>query len=993
MDAISFVLGIKSSHLRSSHLKDLVYRGRVLKTSKIKDDGSAVNNSATTNGHEDVLHKSKGDPKTAWVMAVYEDDAGDEQRWKRSINSSGSSEYRINDRVVTAQQYNDSLEKENILIKARNFLVFQGDVETIAAQSPQDLTRLIEQISGSLEYKAEYERLQTEVERAAENQADKLHRRRGINSEIKQFQEQKKEAENYQKKMDERDTSIAIQKLWRLYHLQKQMDLATAEIQEHQENLKEFRRNLNTAQETLDDARKEQAACGREVGKIERDLKTRQKLAEDQESQLIPIEEKVKESTSQLNATRQRVERLTQEYEKSDIEIKKLRKDISKVEKARALFEEEWKGMIKQQGKALEEDDHREYRNIRQSVATKTSFNQNSLDILERQLKNDEITVNGLSGKVITIRSVEDKLVQELADIEERRDTLRLSIEARVAEIDELKTKHNHLRSKKTQTEQRRREIEEQLTVALNKLQESNDSNQRNNREREMKERVINLRRMFPGVKGQVRGSCKPTSKKYEEAVITAMGHNFDSVIVDSVKTANECIQYLKEQRMPRMTFIPLDTIKAHTPNAAVAAVDGARSTIQVVEYEPALERAIQFACGTSVVCDRFEIAKEIVHVKRIPVKAVDLDGNVVHKSGIMTGGKTGKSRKTFVQHDTENLKKAVEKLQEELTRLPRADPRGEEESELKISLDGLQQRVKFTKSELAAYDKNVLSKKKQLDNERKQLAEMEPRLADEQLKLDKSKQTVAKFQTAIAKVEDQMFADFCKRLGYVDIRAYEAQQGSMAEQAAEKRAEFDVQKERLTSSLSWAEKRREDLKMREQQLEINAKRLENDLQAYQYDKIKINRAISKERAALEALEEELAIIQEKHTKKVDAVGAARAQVQERTREIEHRMKSVAALETEVRKTSGTLFDQLRRCKMDQIQLPLLQGSLDHLPNKDNLLQVDSNTMDIDGEDLLEDLQANSLEDYGIEIDFDSLDDDLKNVSFIFFRLQSSFCF
>ena len=39
MDAISFVLGIKSSHLRSAHLKDLIYRGRVLKTSKINDDG------------------------------------------------------------------------------------------------------------------------------------------------------------------------------------------------------------------------------------------------------------------------------------------------------------------------------------------------------------------------------------------------------------------------------------------------------------------------------------------------------------------------------------------------------------------------------------------------------------------------------------------------------------------------------------------------------------------------------------------------------------------------------------------------------------------------------------------------------------------------------------------------------------------------------------------------------------------------------------------
>ncbi|KAF4970206.1 hypothetical protein FZEAL_10095, partial [Fusarium zealandicum] len=133
MDAISFVLGIKSSHLRSAHLRDLVYRGRVLKTAKINDDGSAQTN-GDADGHADGNDKaSRSDPKTAWVMAVYEDDAGEEQKWKRSITNQGASEYRINERVVTAQQYNDALESENILIKARNFLVFQGDVEAIAS--------------------------------------------------------------------------------------------------------------------------------------------------------------------------------------------------------------------------------------------------------------------------------------------------------------------------------------------------------------------------------------------------------------------------------------------------------------------------------------------------------------------------------------------------------------------------------------------------------------------------------------------------------------------------------------------------------------------------------------------------------------------------------------------------------------------------------------------------------------------------------------------
>lgn len=65
-----------------------------------------------------------------------------------SISMTGSSEYKINKKVVNAKEYNDALSEHNILVKAKNFLVFQGDVEAVASQSPKDLTRLIEQISG-----------------------------------------------------------------------------------------------------------------------------------------------------------------------------------------------------------------------------------------------------------------------------------------------------------------------------------------------------------------------------------------------------------------------------------------------------------------------------------------------------------------------------------------------------------------------------------------------------------------------------------------------------------------------------------------------------------------------------------------------------------------------------------------------------------------------------------------------------------------------------
>lgn len=75
MDAISFVLGIKSAQLRSSQLKDLVYRGRRLE--KGSADASQIQD-------EDEEEGSETDAKKAWVLALYVDEQNKEWQFKRT---------------------------------------------------------------------------------------------------------------------------------------------------------------------------------------------------------------------------------------------------------------------------------------------------------------------------------------------------------------------------------------------------------------------------------------------------------------------------------------------------------------------------------------------------------------------------------------------------------------------------------------------------------------------------------------------------------------------------------------------------------------------------------------------------------------------------------------------------------------------------------------------------------------------------------------------
>lgn len=106
--------------------------------------------------------------------------------------------------MVSYAAYNAALIQHNILVKAKNFLVFQGDVEAVASQSPKELSRLIDQISGSLELAPDYEKARDALERATENATFNFTKRRGMMGEIKQYKEQKGEAERFEQLCQER---------------------------------------------------------------------------------------------------------------------------------------------------------------------------------------------------------------------------------------------------------------------------------------------------------------------------------------------------------------------------------------------------------------------------------------------------------------------------------------------------------------------------------------------------------------------------------------------------------------------------------------------------------------------------------------------------------------------------------------------------------------------------------------------------------------------
>lgn len=99
MDAISFVLGVRTGQLRGAQLKDLIY------------------------AFDDREKEQKG--RRAFVRLVYQLGNGSELQFTRTITGAGGSEYRIDGKPVNWDEYCAKLKSLGILVKARNFLVFQ----------------------------------------------------------------------------------------------------------------------------------------------------------------------------------------------------------------------------------------------------------------------------------------------------------------------------------------------------------------------------------------------------------------------------------------------------------------------------------------------------------------------------------------------------------------------------------------------------------------------------------------------------------------------------------------------------------------------------------------------------------------------------------------------------------------------------------------------------------------------------------------------------
>ncbi|MBI3117376.1 MAG: chromosome segregation protein SMC, partial [Candidatus Hydrogenedentes bacterium] len=145
------------------------------------------------------------------------------------------------------------------------------------------------------------------------------------------------------------------------------------------------------------------------------------------------------------------------------------------------------------------------------------------------------------------------------------------------------------------------------------------------------------------GIIGPV-GDLLSTEKEYGQAIEAALGGNINNVICEHADAAKAAINFLKETRAGRVTFLPLDTIRSSSQDDtdALKGLPGViGKAINYVQCDVHILPAVEYLLYNTVIVQTIDDAIRIARSERRFPRLVTLEGEVVSSAGAVTGGRT----------------------------------------------------------------------------------------------------------------------------------------------------------------------------------------------------------------------------------------------------------------------------------------------------------------------------------------------------------------
>ena len=624
-DAILFVLGPKSSKaIRAGKLTDLIFDGGKTKT---KADFTKVS----------LVFDNKN------RMIPWDDDVVKLTRLVRLAQDGEnySSYFYVNDGKSSMTEFDSLLARARISAEGYN-LVQQGDVTRIVQMGSLDRRRILDSISGISSFDSDLESAGKEKAETEENIARIQIIITELDKQLEQLEKDMVEARKYleaQSKLDEAKAQMT--------HRQLENAIAEADgtrneflkVQNEIETLKQKKQKLIEKIEELAAAKEaKEKEIADNIGPEYREIKDKIEATKIEAAKAADRIERVLDDIAEQNDSISANKEMLIDIEK---EIQSCTESMVNVQKDTASKNEEFKIA----GKAL--DDLKKNISSRggeiNTLQDKLQDTELKIDAKGEELQQEEVRYAkaeaARSTADVNLAGFEDNLQQADFEIKDAEWNLKEFREKNGA-VDVQTYTAKIMAARKRESELEKQEIE--LNAVVSRLSGDYEALKAEKRVSTSfssgVSAILELRD-----KGQMKGihgtvmELATVDKEYEVALSVAGGGKMQAVIVDDDQVASDAIAYLKSNKLPRVTFLPLSQMREGKPAAKSIMIekDVIGYAIDLIKFKDKYKAAFWYVLGGTQVVETLNDARRLMGGVRLVTKA----GELLDPSGAMTGG------------------------------------------------------------------------------------------------------------------------------------------------------------------------------------------------------------------------------------------------------------------------------------------------------------------------------------------------------------------
>uniref|UniRef100_A0A8C9AWQ0 Structural maintenance of chromosomes protein n=1 Tax=Phocoena sinus TaxID=42100 RepID=A0A8C9AWQ0_PHOSS len=623
IDSMLFVFGYRAQKIRSKKLSVLIHNS---------DEHKDIQ-SCTVEVHFQKIIDKEGDD--------YEVVPNSNFYVSRTAYRDNTSVYHISGKKKTFKDVGNLLRSHGIDLDHNRFLILQGEVEQIAMMKPKGQTEhdegmleYLEDIIGCGRLNEPIKVLCRRFEILNEHRGEKLNRVKMVEKEKDALEGEKNIAIEFLTLENEifRKKNHVCQ--YYIYDLQKRI----AEMETQKEKIHEETKEINEKSNILSN---EMKAKNKDVKDIEKKLNKITKFIEENKEKFtkldledVQVREKLKHATSkarklekQLQKDKEKVEEFKSIPAKSEDIITETTTRNNALEKEKEKEEKKLKEVmdsLKQETQGLQkekESREKELMDFSKSVNEARS----KMDVAQSEL---DIYLSRHNTAVSQLSKTNEALMTASETLRERKAAIG-DIQAKLPQIEhELKEKEKQLQ-KLTQEEINFKSLVRDL---FQKVEEAKSSLAMNRSRGKVLDAIIQEKKSgrIPGIYGRL-GDLGAIDEKYDIA-ISSCCHALDYIVVDSIDTAQECVNFLKRQNIGMAVWAKKMT-KIQTPENTPRLFD----LVQVKDEE--IRQAFYFALRDTLVADNLDQATRVAYQKDRRWRVVTLQGQIIEQSGTMTGG------------------------------------------------------------------------------------------------------------------------------------------------------------------------------------------------------------------------------------------------------------------------------------------------------------------------------------------------------------------